>query len=127
MSFALTCIGLLGFLVIGLGLGVSLKRDTTKRAIGHDADPADPLHKWVRAHANACEYVPILAILIFALANNGESGWNGWLFLAAVVVRYAHAAGMILSPTLAKGHPLRFVGALGTYVVGLVLCAMVVC
>jgi hypothetical protein len=44
-----------------------------------------------------------------------------------VLVRYLHALGMILSPTLAKGHPLRFAGALGTYVVGLVLCLTAIC
>lgn len=123
MGLAITCIGLLGLLVIGLGLGVSLQRGRTNRAIGYSDDPSDPLHKWVRAHANACEYAPILAILIYALASTGYTGWNGWLFEATVLVRYLHAAGMILSPTLATGHPLRFVGAVGTYVVGFALAA----
>ncbi|HEY2772888.1 MAG TPA: MAPEG family protein [Candidatus Binatia bacterium] len=122
MGFAFTCIGLLGLLVFGLGLGVSLRRGSTNRAIGHELDPTDTLHKWVRAHANACEYAPMLAVLIYALASTGPSKWHNFLFLAAVVVRYCHAAGMIASPTLAEGHPLRFVGALGTYVVGLLLC-----
>jgi uncharacterized membrane protein YecN with MAPEG domain len=127
MGLAITCIGLLGLLVIGLGLGVSLQRGRTNRAIGYSDDPSDPLHKWVRAHANACEYAPILAILIYALASTGYTGWNGWLFEAAVLVRYLHAAGMILSPTLEKGHPLRFAGALGTYAVGFVLVAAAIC
>jgi uncharacterized protein len=121
MGFAIVCIGLLGLLVMGLGLGVSLHRDRTGQIIGCKDDPTDPLYKWVRAHANACEYAPMLAILIYALASSGFEGWHGFLYLAAVVVRYCHAAGMILSPTLEKGHPLRFVGALGTYVVGIVL------
>jgi hypothetical protein len=43
------------------------------------------------------------------------------LFVGAVVVRYMHAAGMLMSPTLAEGHPLRVGGAVGTYVVGLLL------
>ena len=121
MGFAITCIGLLGLLVIGLGLGVSMMRDRTKQFIGCNEDPGDPLYKWVRAHANACEFAPMLAILIYALANSGHGGWHGFLFAAAVIVRYCHAAGMILSPTLAKGHPLRLVGALGTYAVGIIL------
>jgi hypothetical protein len=121
MNLAITCIGLLGLLVIALGLGVSLMRDRTKRAIGCSDDPTDPLYKWVRAHANACEYAPTLAIMIFALSSTGFTGWNGWLYIAAVVVRYLHAAGMILSPTLEKGHPLRLVGAVGTYLVGFAL------
>ena len=74
-----------------------------------------------RAHANACEYVPILAILIYALAASGSSGWGGVLFVGAVVVRYLHAAGMLMSGTLEHGHPLRFAGAVGTYLIGLLL------
>lgn len=121
MGLAITCIGLLGLLVIGLGLRVSLLRGNTSRAIGYDDDPADALHKCVRAHANACEYNPMLAVLIFALASEGYGWWTSTLFVAAVAVRFSHAAGMLLSPTLAKGHPLRFAGALGTYVVGFAL------
>jgi uncharacterized membrane protein YecN with MAPEG domain len=121
MDLALTCIGLLGLLVIGLGLRVSMLRGSTGTAIGCNEDPADPLYKAVRAHVNACEYVPILAILIYALASTGSSGWGGVLFVGAVVVRYLHAAGMLMSPTLAEGHPLRLVGAIGTYGIGLLL------
>jgi uncharacterized protein len=121
MDLAITCIGLLGLLVIALGLRVSLVRRGTSTGIGCSDDPTDPLHKVVRAHANACEYVPVLMILIYALASTGSSGWGGVLFVGAVVVRYLHAAGMLLSPTLAEGHPLRLVGALGTYVIGLLL------
>lgn len=121
MGLAITCIGLLGLLIFGLGLGVSLMRGRTSQIIGHKDDPTDPLYKWVRAHANACEFAPILAILIFVLASTGYGGWHGWLYITAVVVRYSHAAGMILSPSLDKGHSLRLFGALGTYVVGLIL------
>lgn len=121
MNLAITCIGLLGLLVIGLGFGVSMVRSRTGTNIGFKDDPSDPLFKWVRAHANACEFAPMLAILIFALASTGYGGWDGWLYIAAVVVRYLHAAGMILSPTLAEPNPLRFVGALGTYLVGFAL------
>lgn len=121
MNLALTCIGLLGLLVVGLGFGVSMVRTRTSTSIGYKDDPSDPLYKWVRAHANACEFAPMLAILIFALASTGYGGWNGWLYILAVVVRYLHAAGMILSPTLAAPHPLRFAGAVGTYLVGFAL------
>jgi uncharacterized membrane protein YecN with MAPEG domain len=121
MNFAIACIGLLGLLVMGLGLGVSRMRGATNTFIGCKDDPTDPLYKWVRAHANACEYAPMLAILIYALAASGNGGWHGLLYAGAVVVRYCHAAGMILSPTLDKGHPLRFVGAVGTYIIGFIL------
>lgn len=121
MNLALTCIGLLGLLVVGLGFGVSMVRTSTKRNIGYDNDPTDQLYKWVRAHANACEFAPMLAILILALAYTDHTDWGGILFPAAVVVRYLHAAGMILSPTLDKAQPLRFIGATGTYLVGIAL------
>lgn len=121
MDLAITCVGLLGLLIIGLGLRVSLIRSSTNRAIGCSDDPTDPLYKCIRAHVNACEYGPMLAILILALATEGYGWWTSTLFIAAVVLRYAHAAGMLLSPTLEKGHPLRFLGALGTYIVGLML------
>jgi len=121
MSFAIECIGLLGLLVMGLGLGVSIKRGQTNQIIGCKDDPTDPLYKWVRAHANACEFAPMLAVLIYAVASQGYGGWHGILYAGAVVVRYCHAAGMIMSPSLDKGHPLRLVGALGTYVIGIIL------
>ena len=121
MDLALTCIGLLGLLVFGLALRVSMLRGSTGTGIGCSDDPTDPLFKAVRAHCNACEFAPMLAILIYALASTGSSGWGGVLFVGAVVVRYLHAAGMLLSPTLAEGHPLRLVGALGTYIIGLLL------
>jgi hypothetical protein len=36
--------------------------------------------------------------------------------------RYLFAAGMLLSPTLARPHPLRASGAMLTYLGGLALC-----
>ncbi len=45
--------------------------------------------------------------------------------IVATACRYLLAAGVILSPTLDKPHPLRFVGALGTYVAGFALCGAV--
>ena len=43
--------------------------------------------------------------------------------VGATASRYLLAAGIVLSPTLEKPHPLRFLGALGTYAFGLALCA----
>jgi len=42
--------------------------------------------------------------------------------MAVTALRYVHAAGMIAFPTLDKPNPLRFIGALGTYVGVLALC-----
>jgi uncharacterized membrane protein YecN with MAPEG domain len=121
MTAALVCTALLGVLVFGLGLGVSALRGSTSTTIGHQLDPGDRLHKMVRAHGNATEYAPMLAILMLAIAGRGATPWMVWTFVAATLSRYLHAAGMVLSSSLDRPQPLRFVGALGTYVAGLAL------
>ena len=121
MTIAIVCTALLGLLVFGLGLMVSLTRGNTNQVIGHRPDPADRLHKLVRAHGNATEYAPILAVLILLVGSRQPATWMVWTFVAATACRYLHAAGMALYETLAKPNPLRFVGALGTYVTGFAL------
>lgn len=121
MIVALTCTALLGLLVFGLGLRVSLLRTSTKTNAGSTDDPADPLTKAIRAHGNASEYCPMMAVLMLGIAFYGASTWMLGVFVLATVSRYLHAAGMLLSPTLAEPQPLRIAGALGTYVFGLLL------
>jgi uncharacterized protein len=121
MHVAVISIALLGLLVFGLGLRVSLMRGSTQTVIGHGTDPTDPLHKMVRAHANASEYAPMLAVLMLIVGSRDPAAWMVWTMVAATVSRYLHAAGMITCVSLAKPHPLRFAGALGTYVFGLAL------
>jgi hypothetical protein len=122
MWTAIVCSMLLGFLVFGLGLAVSLGRGASNTSIGHSTDPADPLHKRVRAHANATEYAPMLAVIMLFLGSREPSLWVLATMWIATAARYLHAAGMIFPPTLAKPNPLRFAGALLTYVCGLLLC-----
>jgi len=122
MATAITCTALLGLLVFGLGLAVSLTRGRTGTISGSAADPADPLHKMVRAHGNATEYAAMLSVLILLIGSREPTTWVLWTMWIAVASRYLHAAGMIFCSTLAQPHPLRFVGALGTYLAGLALC-----
>ncbi len=124
MDVALVCIGLLGLLVLGLGFAVSMTRGRTGTAAGYPPDPSHPLHKLVRAHGNTTEYAPILAVLIWVAATDA-AGWVLWCMGIATACRYLLAAGIVLSETLEKPHPLRFVGALGTYLAGFGLCASV--
>jgi uncharacterized membrane protein YecN with MAPEG domain len=126
MHTAAVCIGVLGLLVIGLGLGVSLTRGATNTTIGFNPDPTDRLYKWVRAHGNAAEYNPTLAVLILYLGTLQPSAWVQWVFVVAALSRVLHAAGMILSPSLAKPQPLRAVGAVGTYLTGLILAVQAI-
>ncbi len=121
MSVALVCIALLGVLIFGLGFMVSQRRAATKRVIGYDPDPTDALHKWVRAHGNAAEYAPMLALLFYLVARGDSPTWALWVIAIITLCRYLHALGMLLGKDLSQPHPLRFVGALGTYVGGLAL------
>lgn len=125
MNPAIFCIAALGLLVVGLGLLVSMGRNATQTAIGSSTDPSDMLFKRVRAHANACEYNPMLAILTLVVASNEPAAWMTWAYILATLSRYLHAAGMLVSSTLAAPQPLRFVGALGTYIFGLALVVAV--
>ena len=121
MNVAFVCIGLLGLLVFGLGLRVSMLRGATNTVAGYTADPADRLYKAVRAHGNAAEYAPMMAVLMLAIGLRQPSAWMLWTFGAATLSRYLHAAGMLLSPSLDRSQPLRFAGALGTYLTGVLL------
>ncbi len=121
MFVALVCIALLGVLLFGLGLAVSMTRGNTNTIVGHSADPADRLHKLVRAHGNTAEYAAFLALLMLVVALRDPAPWTLWAMGLATAGRYLLVAGVLLSPTLAKPHPLRFAGALTTYVTGLAL------
>jgi len=126
MNVTLLCIGLLGFLLLALGFGVSSTRGSSETLIGHSSDPNDSLHRWVRAHGNAAEYIPILAILMW-LAGNGEpAGWVTIVIVIVTVCRFSHAIGMIARGPLDEANPFRFVGALGTYLGGAILAGVVV-
>ena len=120
MTTAITCTALLGLLLFGLGLGVSLTRQRSQCAIGFDPDPADPLHKMVRAHGNTSEYAPMLAVLFLVLGGLSPAAWVGWVMWAAVASRYLIVFGL-LRGSLGEANPFRFVGALGTYLSGLLL------
>jgi hypothetical protein len=126
MYTAAVCAGVLGLLVILLGLGVSITRGSTNTTIGFNPDPTDRLYKMVRAHGNATEYNPTLALLILYLGTRQPATWLEWVFVAAAVSRVLHAAGMIMSPSLAKPQPLRAAGAVGTYLVGIILGIMTI-
>jgi len=120
MTTAIVCVALLGLLLFLLGLYVSAARGGA--AVGaYPSDPADPLFKRIRAHGNTAEFAPMIAVLILLLGSRNPSAWVLWIMGLAVASRYTIAAGILLSPTLAKPHPLRFAGALGTYVTGVAL------
>ena len=122
MNVAMTCTALLGLLLFILGLLVSRARGSTKTIYGYNPDPTDRLYKLVRAHGNTAEYAPMLAVLFLLLAVHDQSVWVRGTIWATTASRYIHAIGIVGFATLAKPNPMRFIGALGTYIGGLALC-----
>ncbi|MEM8547935.1 MAG: MAPEG family protein, partial [Pseudomonadota bacterium] len=85
MNIPVICIGILGLLTIGLGLGVSLNRRSSKRSVGVPDDPPTGLLKYSRAHGNTVEYAPLLALMIWIRAETGVSGWVHWVMIGATL------------------------------------------
>ena len=85
------------------------------------SDPADRMYIAQRAHGNASEYVPTLAVLIIVCATLTSGWWLNALAIAALGFRSLHALGLLTSTSMAARVPLRDVGALGTYTTGVAL------
>ena len=121
MNVAILCTALLALLLFVVGLMVSITRGNTNTSIGYKQDPTDRLHKLVRAHSNTAEYAPMLAVLYLFLAAHDPAGWVLATIGATTACRFLIVAGLVAYPTLARPNPLRFVGALGTYIGGIAL------
>lgn len=116
-------IALLGILVFVLGANVTRHRAMRGATGGPQmsTDPTDRLFIAVRAHGNAAEYVPTLAVLILVCSALTEGWWLNVLMVGAVLFRYLHAVGMLTASTLADHGPVRDIGAAGTYATGIAL------
>jgi uncharacterized membrane protein YecN with MAPEG domain len=121
-NIAVGCVAVLGLLLFGLGLSVSMMRFQGRTLSGRGDDPANLLHKLVRAHGNTAEYVPFLAVLFLFLGARSPSTVTVSLMVIATVCRCLLVVGLVAFPTMAKPNPLRFVGAIGTYGAGIGLC-----
>jgi uncharacterized membrane protein YecN with MAPEG domain len=121
MTF-LVCSAVLVILYFALALNVSLTRRRTRTGIGAGDDPAGPMNKAVRAHGNAAEYIPIFVALFLYFLLAGAGGWIEWVAIIVTACRVLHALGMLMTQSFNRPpHPLRAIGALGTYVGGLML------
>jgi uncharacterized protein len=122
MNAYLICSAILVILYFVLSLYVSMMRGRTKTGIGAGNDPSGPLSKAVRAHGNAAEYVPILVALFLYFLLSGAGGWIVWVVVGVTISRVLHAMGMLMTPTFnGPPHPLRAIGAMGTYIGGVAL------
>jgi uncharacterized membrane protein YecN with MAPEG domain len=123
MNIAIVCTALLGLLLFGLGLNVSLQRRQNRRGVGHDESPVDPLHRAIRAHANTAEYAPFFAVLFLWYATRPAPAWILAIIVLATVARFALAGALLFGPTLNRPSPARLFGALFTYICGIALAA----
>ena len=115
-------VALMGILLFLLGANVTRHR-AIRGATGNQqpTDPADRMFIAQRAHGNASEYIPTLAVLIVVCSVLTEGWWLNALAIAAVAARGLHAVGMLTAKTLAAHGPVRDLGAMGTYVTGIAL------
>jgi uncharacterized membrane protein YecN with MAPEG domain len=127
-TLQIVCLALLGLLVFVLGANVTRHRAIRGRSGGNQmpTDPADRMFIAIRAHGNATEYVPTLAVLILVCATLSDGWWVDALAVAAVVSRYLHAYGMLSAKTLASHGPVKDAGAMGTYLTGIALAVTAV-
>lgn len=119
---ALACTAFLGLLVFGGGLAVSLLRFRDRVIIGSATQPNALLNRALRAHANTCEYAGVLAALFLWHGSQQPAPWVVGLIVAATACRVLLVIGLVSFARMERPNPVRFVGALGTYVTGLALC-----
>ena len=121
MTTAIVCVALLAALLFLLGANVSRLRGRATSQAPTALD--DPLFVAIRAHGNAAEYVPTLAVLMLLVGSRSPATWMLIVFGVAVAARYVHAIGVLAAGDMGRPAPLRMVGAVGTYAAGLALAA----
>jgi len=123
LTTAVVGVAVLGAMLFVLGVNVSRMRGVTARVGGSQAptDPASPLLIAQRAHGNASEYVPYLAVLFLVVGFASPAALAIPLIVGATLARLLHAYGMLSAETLAAENPVRLAGAMGTYLFGAAL------
>ena len=119
MTTATICIALLTALVFVLGANVSRLRGSAATQAPTALD--DPLFVAIRAHGNAAEYVPTLAVLILLVGSRNPTTWMLAVIVVATAARFIHAVGVLAAGDMGRPAPLRMIGAILTYVAGLAL------
>lgn len=125
MNIPMICIAVLALLCFVLGLNVSIARTKARRGSGCSDDPKDPLHKAIRAHANTAEYAPALMVLIYIASQAQMAPWVLWTMVAVTLCRVLFVVGILTTRSMARPNPMRFIGAVGTYIGGLSLATAV--
>ncbi len=130
-STILICSASLVILTLLLAFWTSIQRGNSK-TIAYNAplDPTSGMAKAQRAHGNSAEYAALLVglfvIVGFAYQGRDLGAIVSWTIIAITVSRVMHAIGFLICETLEKPHVLKMIGALITYVGGLVLAGMTI-
>lgn len=119
MTTAIVCIALLSALLFILGFNVSRLRG--KSASQQPTAMDDPLFVAIRAHGNAAEYIPTLAVLMLVVGSHDPATWMLVAIVVATAARFVHAVGVLRAGDMSQPVPLRMIGAITTYVAGLAL------
>ena len=110
---------LAALLIIALAVRVMLRRTSAKIGIGDGGD--HELHKRIRAHANAVEYLPIGLILLLLVELNQTQPVLVHVFGACLLLgRLLHALGLSKTSGVGAGR------ALGILLTLLAIVAMAV-
>jgi uncharacterized membrane protein YecN with MAPEG domain len=127
----LICSAVLIAFTLLLAFWTSIQRGASK-TIAYNAplDPASSMAKSQRAHGNAAEYAALLVGLFlvvgFAYAGRDLGALVSYTIIAVTAARVIHALGFLMCATLEKPHVLKAVGALVTYIGGLLLAGLVI-
>ena len=106
------CVAILVLFYGALGFNVSRMR---RKRRSDAAVTEAALTKAIRAHGNASEYIPLFVAGLLYLNTTSPGFFVTGLAVAVLICRLLHAAGTLLAPSVGERHPLKFVGALGTY------------
>ncbi|HTH61919.1 MAG TPA: MAPEG family protein [Paraburkholderia sp.] len=113
---------ILGLLLFGLGLSVSVMRFRERTTSARDADPTNRLHKLVRAHANTAEYAPFLALLFLYFGARSPSATTVLLIVAATACRCLLVVALACVAVDGEAEPRAVRRCVGTCATGLALC-----
>ncbi len=125
------CSAALIILTLLLAFWTSLQRGASRTiAYGAPLDPATSMAKAQRAHGNSAEYAALLVGLFLVVGFAYQGRDLGMLItytiIAVTVSRLLHALGFLLCATLEKPHALKAIGALVTYVGGILLAVLAI-
>lgn len=113
---------LLGILLFGLSVAITVVRLRRGVLTSTPDDPRDLLTKLVRTQANTAEYVPFLALAMIVAGIGAPAWWVQAAMWLAVASRYLFAVGMLVPARLDRFNLVHAMGAGGTYIAGFALC-----